>query len=178
MISILGEYVDSLFMSNDSTKVYRITPPSETQIRSRLKKWRMIKPSRLTRKKSLASASGEEPDSDKDAKRKAFIQRPLPSLPRGTPTAYNKWPMTQPIYGQRSTLQHPVPDQGRKWSSPMTQQLTPNPFGEHVLIPDRTTAVSYPEPSPTTTSFDHATSSIGDGFMLNTTSTVAPSHPV
>jgi hypothetical protein len=37
-----------------------------------------------------------------------------------------EWPMTQPIYGQPSTLQHPVPDQDRKWSSPMIQQLTPS----------------------------------------------------
>ncbi|OQE76307.1 hypothetical protein PENNAL_c0068G01709 [Penicillium nalgiovense] len=151
--------------------------PSETQLRSRLKKWRVTKPSRQTRKKSLASASGEEQDSDKDAKRKASIQRPLPSLPKETPAAHHEWPMTQPIYGQPSTLQHPVPDQDRKWSSPMTQQLTPSPSGEHVLIPDRATAVSYPDPSPTTTSFDHATSPIGEGLVLNTTSAMAPSYP-
>ncbi|KAK4866930.1 hypothetical protein LT330_008093 [Penicillium expansum] len=153
--------------------------PSETQLRSRLKKWRVTKPSRQTRKKSLASASGEELDSDKDAKRKASIQRPLPSLPtRETPTTRHEWPMTQPNYGHSSTLQHSVPDQDRKWSSPMIQQLTPSPSGEHILIPDRTTAVSYSDPSPTTTSFDHShTSPVGEGLMLNTTSAMAPSYP-
>lgn len=152
---------------------------SETQLRSRLKKWRVTKPSRQTRKKSLASASGEELDSDKDAKRKASIQRPLPSLPtRETPTTRHEWPMTQPNYGHSSTLQHSVPDQDRKWSSPMIQQLTPSPSGEHILIPDRTTAVSYSDPSPTTTSFDHShTSPVGEGLMLNTTSAMAPSYP-
>ncbi|OQE35099.1 hypothetical protein PENCOP_c014G06987 [Penicillium coprophilum] len=153
--------------------------PSETQLRSRLKKWRVTKPSRQTRKKSLAEASGEEPDSDKDARRKAStVQRPLPSLPaREAPTARHDWPMTQPIYGQPSTLQHSVPDQDRKWSSPMIQQLTPSPSSEHVLVPDRT-AVSFPDLSPTTTSFDHVhTSPVGEGLMLNTTSALTPSYP-
>lgn len=59
----------------------------------------------------------------------------------------------------------------------MIQQLTPSPSGEHILIPDRTTAVSYSDPSPTTTSFDHAHTSPGEGLMLNTTSAVAPSYP-
>ncbi|KAJ5484459.1 hypothetical protein N7453_011927 [Penicillium expansum] len=142
--------------------------PSETQLRSRLKKWRVTKPSRQTRKKSLASASGEELDSDKDAKRKASIQRPLPSLPtRETPTTRHEWPMTQPNYGHSSTLQHSVPDQDRKWSSPMIQQLTPSPSGDHILIPDRTTAVSYSDPSPTTTSFDHSHTSPPTHSHLN-----------
>ncbi|KGO77123.1 hypothetical protein PITC_023650 [Penicillium italicum] len=153
--------------------------PSETQLRSRLKKWRVTKPSRQTRKKSMASGSGEDPDSDKDAKRKPSIQRPLPSLPtRETSTTRHGWSMTQPNYGPSSTLQHPIPDQDRKWNSPMTQQLTPSPSGEHVLIPGRTTAVSYSDPSPTTTSFDHShTSPVGEGLLLNTTSAVAPSYP-
>ncbi|KAJ5355757.1 hypothetical protein N7517_010366 [Penicillium concentricum] len=152
--------------------------PSETQLRSRLKKWRVTKPSRQTRKKSLAEASGEEPDLDKDAKRKAsIIQRPLPSLPVEAPTGH-EWPMTQPIYGQPSTLQQPVPDQDRKWSSPMIQQLTPSPAGEHILVPGRATAVSYPNLSPITTTFDHPhTSPVGEGLMLNTTSALTPSYP-
>ncbi|KXG51904.1 uncharacterized protein PGRI_092970 [Penicillium griseofulvum] len=145
--------------------------PSETQLRSRLKKWRVTKPSRQTRKKSLAEVSGEE---DSDVKRKASIQRPLPSLPvRAEPIIRHEWPMAQPIYGQSST-QHHVPDQDRKWSSPMIQQLTPSPSGEHILVPDRT-AVSYPDLSPTTTAFDH-TSPVGEGLMLNTTSAMTPSY--
>ncbi|KAJ5431903.1 hypothetical protein N7445_008401 [Penicillium cf. griseofulvum] len=148
--------------------------PSETQLRSRLKKWRVTKPSRQTRKKSLVEASGEEPD---DAKRKASIQRPLPAVPvRAEPRVRHEWPMAQPIYGQPST-QHPILDQDRKWSSPMIQQLTPSPSGEHILVPDRT-SVSYPDLSPTTTSFDHAhTSPVGEGLMLNTTSAMTPSYP-
>ncbi|KAJ5532087.1 hypothetical protein N7494_008639 [Penicillium frequentans] len=39
--------------------------PSETQLRSRLKKWRVTKPSRQTRKKPNA----DDDDSDKDVKR-------------------------------------------------------------------------------------------------------------
>ncbi|KAI3293740.1 hypothetical protein DTO002I6_4686 [Penicillium roqueforti] len=149
--------------------------PSETQLRSRLKKWRVTKPSRQTRKKSLASA--EDLDSDKDAKRKAStIQRPLPSLSTRETQARHEWPMIQPIYAQHPTLQHPVPDRDRKWSSPMIQQLTPSPSGEH--IQDRTTAVSYAEHSPTTTPFDQThTSPVGEGLMLSTTPAVAPSYP-
>lgn len=153
---------------------------SETQLRSRLKKWRVTKPSRQTRKKSLASASGKDSESE-DVKRKPpTVQRPLPSLPvREAPTARQEWPMTHPIYGQPSTLQHPIPDedQGRKWGSPMAQQLTPSPSGEHLPAVDRTTAVSYPDHSPTTTSFDHGhTSPVGEGLVLNTTSAVATSY--
>ncbi|KAJ5782169.1 hypothetical protein N7457_003943 [Penicillium paradoxum] len=153
--------------------------PSETQLRSRLKKWRVTKPSRQTRKKSLASAQGEDPKSDKDAKQKpSTVQRPLPSLPTSAAPTH-EWSMTRPMYGQPSTLQHPIPDhdQDRKWGSPMIQQLTPSPSGEHVLTVDRTTAVSYPDPSPTATSFDHGhTSPVVEGLLLNTTSTVAPSY--
>ncbi|CAI7638875.1 unnamed protein product [Penicillium glandicola] len=142
--------------------------PSETQLRSRLKKWRVTKPSRQTRKKSMASASGEDPDAE-DVKRKASIQRSLPSLSKET----TEW-STQPLYGQ-PTLQHPIPED-RKWTSPMIQQLTPSPSGDHILIPDRPT-VSYPDHSPTTTSFDHThTSPVGEGLMLNT-SPGAPSYP-
>lgn len=152
---------------------------SETQLRSRLKKWRVTKPSRQSRKKSLASASGEDQDSDKDVKPKpSTVQRPLPSLPPSLPRESRpEWPMTHPMYGQPPALQ-PVPDQDqdRKWGSPMTQQLTPSPSGEHVLAVDRTTAISYPDPSPTTASFDHGHASpITEGLMLNTTA-VAPSY--
>ncbi|KAJ5951760.1 uncharacterized protein N7479_010173 [Penicillium vulpinum] len=150
--------------------------PSETQLRSRLKKWRVTKPSRQTRKKSLASASGEEPDADKDV-HKASIQRPLPSLPtKETLTPHHEWPMIQPIYGQASITHHPVPEQERKWSSPMIQRLTPSPSDEHILVPGRTKAVSYPDTSPTTKSFDH-TSPVGEGLMVNTTSAIVPSYP-
>lgn len=188
MISILGEYTHSrsYSLSDTDTGFYHglswtisTNTSSETQLRSRLKKWRVTKPSRQTRKKSLASASGKDQDTHKDAKSKtSTIQRPLPSLPTRETSARHEWPMTQPNYGHPSTLQHPVPDQDRKWSSPMIQQLTPSPSGEHILIPDRTTAVSYSDLSPTTTSFDHShTSPVGEGLMLNTTSAVAPSYP-
>lgn len=123
---------------------------SETQLRSRLKKWRVTKPSRQTRKKSHAS-SGEEQE---EVKRKPSIQRPLPSLQR---EARHDWPV-QSIYG--------VPED-RKWSSPMVQQLTPSPSGEHVLTSDRSV---YQDPSPTTTSFEQSsTSPVGEGLILNTT---------
>lgn len=122
---------------------------SETQLRSRLKKWRVTKPSRQTRKKSHAS-SGDEPD---EIKRKPSVQRPLPSLHRD---ARHEWPV-QSIYG--------VPED-RKWSSPMVQQLTPSPSGEHVLASDRSV---YPDTSPTTTSFEPHTSPVNEGLILNTT---------
>lgn len=60
----------------------------------------------------------------------------------------------------------------------MIQQLTPSPSGEHTPIPDRTPAVSYSDPSPTTTSFDQShTSPVGEGSLLNTTPAVASSYP-
>ncbi|KAJ5121162.1 uncharacterized protein N7515_009123 [Penicillium bovifimosum] len=150
--------------------------PSETQLRSRLKKWRVTKPSRQTRKKSLASEA--EPKTEVKHK-PSTVQRPLPSLPTRETSTSHEWPMSHPIYGQPSALPRPIPDQDedRKWSPPMTQQLTPSPSGDHVLAVDRTPAVSY-DHSPTTTSFDHAhTSPVTQGLMVNTTSAIAPSYP-
>lgn len=124
-------------------------PFSETQLRSRLKKWRVTKPSRQTRKKSHAS-SGDEPE---DVPRKPSVQRPLPSLHR---EARHDWPV-QSIYGA---------PEDRKWSDPMAQQLTPSPSGEHVLASDRSV---YQHPSPTTSFEQSSTSPVGEGLILNTT---------
>ncbi|KAJ6098675.1 hypothetical protein N7467_000210 [Penicillium canescens] len=146
--------------------------PSETQLRSRLKKWRVTKPSRQTRKKTQASSSSAEPDSDRDVTRKPSIQRPLP---RDPPRARHDWPGAQSIY---TPVSEDPPHS--KWNSPLAQQLTPSPSGEHALVSDRSAvhSHSYPDLSPTTTSFDHAHASpVGEALMVNTTSAVAPSYP-
>ncbi|KAJ5312933.1 hypothetical protein N7508_003763 [Penicillium antarcticum] len=145
--------------------------PSETQLRSRLKKWRVTKPSRQTRKKAQSSSSAE-PDSDRDVTRQPSIQRPLP---RDPPRTRHDWPGAQSIYAPVSE-DHPQ----AKWNSPLVQQLTPSPSGEHTLVSDRSAvhSNSYPDLSPTATSFDHAHASpVGEALMVNTTSAMAPSYP-
>jgi hypothetical protein len=163
--------VRSIYSSSPG-RVVLTSSPSETQLRSRLKKWRVTKPSRQTRKKTQASSSSAEPDSDRDVTRKPSIQRPLP---RDPPRARHDWPGAQSIYTPVSE-DHPH----SKWNSPLAQQLTPSPSGEHALVSDRSAvhSHSYPDLSPTTTSFDHAQASpVGEALIVNTTSAVAPSYP-
>ncbi|KAJ5698229.1 hypothetical protein N7462_000234 [Penicillium macrosclerotiorum] len=140
--------------------------PSETQLRSRLKKWRVTKPSRQTRKKPQGS---EDPDSEKDVKDSSVSPRskkasPAPkesTIPRST------W-STQPVYSPAS-----------KWDAPLTQKLTPSPSGEHSFVSEGHLAMhSFQDAKPATTSFEQPsqTSPVDPGLMLNTTAAVTPTY--
>ncbi|KAJ5180797.1 hypothetical protein N7492_004007 [Penicillium capsulatum] len=149
--------------------------PSETQLRSRLKKWRVTKPSRQTRKKPQ-----EDPDSEKDVRASTSPRnhRPTPAS-KATARARPDWVATHPIYAPSNVPSQAV-DPPSKWNAPLaTQQLTPSPSGEHGLVTDRSGPVSaFSDPSPTTTSFEPSaqTSPVGGGLMLNTTSAVTPNY--
>ncbi|KAJ5979964.1 hypothetical protein N7481_007262 [Penicillium waksmanii] len=132
--------------------------PSETQLRSRLKKWRVTKPSRQTRKKP----QGVDDDFDKDGR---------------SSTASPRNQKQSPIL--RDAVKHP------EWAHPLyapqpqphvvSQQLTPSPSGDG-LICDHSAV--FTDPSPSTSSFEHPgqTSTAGPGLMVNTSSVVTPTY--
>ncbi|KAJ5225108.1 hypothetical protein N7468_006333 [Penicillium chermesinum] len=127
--------------------------PSETQLRSRLKKWRVTKPSRQCRKKP--SDGGE---SEKEAKElsKSPLNRPAPVPKQKASAARPTWLGAHHAYSP-----HDVP------------QLTPSPSGEHV---HRASVHSFTEHS---SSFEQPAQSSppGEGLVLNTTSALASSYP-
>ncbi|KAJ5929726.1 hypothetical protein N7454_006676 [Penicillium verhagenii] len=133
--------------------------PSETQLRSRLKKWRVTKPSRQTRKKP----SADDDDSDKDVKRSSTS--PITTEPV-------LWASTYPPYAP--ALQS---NDQPKWNAALASQLTPSPSGEHGLMLERPSAHPY-DHSPTTTSFEQPaqTSPVDESLMLNTTSVLTPTY--
>lgn len=146
---------------------------SETQLRSRLKKWRVTKPSRQTRKKPQGSISGDD-ESEKDMKSSSSVSSHNHKSPpaRKTSRKPSDW-SAHPAY--TSSDVYSVDDQ--KWNAPLAQQLTPTLSGEHVLVSDRH-AHPFPDHSPTTASFDQPTqnSPVAEGLMINTTSAMTPTY--
>ncbi|KAJ5565288.1 hypothetical protein N7513_001530 [Penicillium frequentans] len=138
--------------------------PSETQLRSRLKKWRVTKPSRQTRKKPNA----DDDDSDKDVKRSSTSPHSRPS-PVRTEKSRPNW-STYPYAPELQSNDHP------KWTASLPSQLTPSPSVEHGLMVERP-SVHY-DHSPTTSSFEQPaqTSPVDEALMLNTTSVLTPTY--
>ncbi|KAJ5109776.1 hypothetical protein N7532_002421 [Penicillium argentinense] len=129
--------------------------PSETQLRSRLKKWRVTKPSRQTRKKPQGATDDE---SDKDRRSSTASPRHRKSSPlRDCARHTADWVApTHSLYGQPQIA---------------SQQLTPSPSGDPSVH-------SFTDGNPVTSSFEHPaqTSPVGQGLMVNTSSVVTPSY--
>lgn len=148
---------------------------SETQLRSRLKKWRVTKPSRQVRKKPQGSSvSGDDADSEKDVNGSSSSSPRNQKPSKETSTSRPEWSagsILAPSDGQFHTVDN-------KWNAPLVQQLTPSPSGEHVLVSDRPHPVHNFDPHSTTASFEQQTqsSSTGEALMLNTTSAVTPTY--
>ncbi|KAJ5128412.1 hypothetical protein N7448_002131 [Penicillium atrosanguineum] len=145
--------------------------PSETQLRSRLKKWRVTKPSRQTRKKPQGSTSGDE--SERDGKSVSSVSSRSHRSPASKPRSISRSDWTaHPAYAPSDV--HSV---DQKWNAPLAQQLTPTLSGEHVLVSDRHLH-SFPDHSPTTASFEQPghTSPVPDGLMVSTSSAVTPAY--
>jgi hypothetical protein len=149
--------------------------PSETQLRSRLKKWRVTKPSRQTRKKPQGS---EDPESEKDSRGASTSPQntkasPVSRKPSSSPsTSRSDWA------GHSLYAPTEIPQPG-KWNAHMAQPLTPSPSGSHSLASERHPAsYSFSDPGSTTTSFDQPgqTSPVTEGLLLNTTSAVTPNY--
>jgi hypothetical protein len=135
-----------------------IHPCSETQLRSRLKKWRVTKPSRQTRKKP-ADGQADNDDDDDDVQedmspvetKNIALQTPTPqsqpTIPQDAPTRdwYSEWQQQQQQPQQSQPQSEPAqtvqPEQAEMivtsaWSAPVTAapQLT-IPTDHHVQNP-------------------------------------------
>ncbi|KAJ5175524.1 uncharacterized protein N7482_001401 [Penicillium canariense] len=148
--------------------------PSETQLRSRLKKWRVTKPSRQTRKKPPGS---EDPESEKDSQGSSSTS---PQNSTSSPVMRNASSSTTRSSWPGHSLYAPadVPPSG-KWNAPLAQRLTPSPSADHSLISERhPTSYSFSDPNPTTTSFEPSaqTSPVTEGLLHSTTSAATPTY--
>lgn len=147
---------------------------SETQLRSRLKKWRVTKPSRQVRKKPQGSSpSGEDADSE-DVKGSSSSSPRNHKPSKETSGSRPEW-SNVPLFAPSDGRSHAV---DRKWNAPLVQQLTPSPSREHLLVSDRSHPVHSFEAHSTTTSFEQPsqTSPVSETLMLNTTSAVTPTY--
>lgn len=148
--------------------------PSETQLRSRLKKWRVTKPSRQTRKQPQRSISGDD-ESERDMKSTSSVSSRNHRSPvaKETPSKRSDW--SAPPSHVSSDV-HSADHQ--KWNSRLAQQLTPTLSGEHVLVSDRHAVHPFPDYSPTTASFElpAQTSPVSESLMVNTTSAATPTY--
>ena len=126
----------------------------------------------------------DDGDSDKDVRAPSSSsprrRRPSPATKETSASRSRPdWVSAHPIYAPPPVHSQTV-DSHSKWNAPLaSQQLTPSPSGEHGLVADRSAPISaFPDPSPTTTSFEQSahTSPVGGGLMLNTTSAVTPSY--
>ncbi|CEJ55206.1 hypothetical protein PMG11_01475 [Penicillium brasilianum] len=148
--------------------------PSETQLRSRLKKWRVTKPSRQTRKKPQGS---EDPESEKDNRGLSASPRDSRASPvtrkpsSSSATTRSDW-MGQSLYAPAEI------SQPGKWNTHVAQQLTSSPSGDHFVCEQQPANYSFSDSGSTTTSFEHPaqTSPVAESLMLNTTSAVTPTY--
>ncbi|KAL4972713.1 hypothetical protein BDW66DRAFT_143680 [Aspergillus desertorum] len=85
--------------------------PSETQLRSRLKKWRVTKPSRQTRERTKASDRSPKTTSrsDKNGSPDARARSQLPRTPAEVLVRESEWNMTDRAYGQHVLPTMPLP---------------------------------------------------------------------
>ncbi|KAJ5117313.1 hypothetical protein N7448_010945 [Penicillium atrosanguineum] len=152
--------------------------PSETQLRSRLKKWRITKPSRQTRRGPRTGGLGDDGNKE-DMKRSSIPpssnDRPLPAA-KETPNTRSNWseiPVCAP-----SDLQCQLVDE--ELNTPVARQLTPSSSVVHVPVSDKPHTVhNFPDLSPHTISFEQPFQiySAAENLMANITSAAAPSYP-
>ncbi|KAJ5806926.1 hypothetical protein N7474_010518 [Penicillium riverlandense] len=145
--------------------------PSETQLRSRLKKWRVTKPSRQIRNKPQApTRSKHDPDAKKNNKRRSSPRPKEPQPPSASSTevssAPTEWTVNLPVYTQP------------KLSLP-AQPLTPSPSsGQQTRannsFTDLSSRTSFAGPIPHDSPFNQ-TSSASEDLMLNTSTCAYPS---
>lgn len=155
-----------------------LTLSSETQLRSRLRKWRAIKPSRKTRRPR--GYDSEDDESEKDEKGSSATplcnDRPSPAAKETSTTGWD-W-SGLPACAQLDVQSQPT---DQTWNASVAQRLTPSPSMEHGRVSDRSHVVhAFPDLNSPATSFEQPvrTSPIAEGLIMNTTSSVMSSSPV
>ncbi|KAJ5605096.1 hypothetical protein N7510_010250 [Penicillium lagena] len=144
--------------------------PSETQLRSRLKKWRVTKPSRQTHKKPQApTRSKHDPDTENNKKRPSSPRPkdPQPPPPSFTevPSLTTEWTLSLPVYTQSKL-------------SLSAQPLTPSPSSGQqtraaTSFTDPSPHASFADPCPHDSPFNQ-TSSVSEGLIFNTPTCAYP----
>lgn len=127
-------------------------------MRSRLKKWRVTKPSRQTRKKP----QGSDDEFEKDGRSSTASPRNQKQSPILRDSAkHPEW--AHPLYAPQHNI--------------VSQQLTPSPSGDGLIRDHSSTVHSFSDPSPSTSSFEHpGQTSTTAGLMVNTSSVVTPTY--
>ena len=144
------------------------TSPSETQLRSRLKKWRVTKPSRQTRKKSQdqQETTGDDSDPD-DISSKGHASTASPSIQPSSQQAAKGVSTTADVEW------HPVSLEEQDFSTAWVpghhhhRDLSHSPSEMHQLPSGIPSSSSYDPSQPSTPV---------DGVLLNPSSTMAPPY--
>ncbi|GES57806.1 hypothetical protein ATEIFO6365_0001109500 [Aspergillus terreus] len=144
--------------------------PSETQLRSRLKKWRVTKPSRQTRKKSNASQEPTEDDSSTESTSPQCAASVSPKCqPRSEPSRKGTLSVTTPdwyfdgVYTKQGDLSSiPFDEPGHSaWIEPHTP-LTPG--HDH---PSTSSPSMLVIPGPASSPYDPSNTSPLDNVLVN-----------
>ncbi|KAJ0420444.1 hypothetical protein BJY00DRAFT_284390 [Aspergillus carlsbadensis] len=157
--------------------------PSETQLRSRLKKWRVTKPSRQTRKKSHEPATKDttmrETNSPKGHSNNSSPKlqtrvHPLPTTTKG-PATVPEWYMTNRHYeanGLPTTIPLGGQDIPAVWAPASTHPSSP------LSSPSKSRVNSHASLAIlTSSSYDPSqTSPLVDGALLNPTPAMTPTY--
>ncbi|RAL04368.1 Clr5 domain-containing protein [Aspergillus ibericus CBS 121593] len=161
--------------------------PSETQLRSRLKKWRVTKPSRQTRKKSDDSqqeATGDD-SSQEDASPKdqastvsPKARPPLRSVASDLSISEPEWYMANDAYTRQDGMPTTVSFDGQHISNvwaPMMAQQSPLSPSHKQRDPSHASSVMV---LPSSNSYDSPhTSPLMDSMLINSASSLAsPFH--
>ncbi|KAL2824745.1 hypothetical protein BDW59DRAFT_146997 [Aspergillus cavernicola] len=153
--------------------------PSETQLRSRLKKWRVTKPSRQTRKKSeettrdtIREANSPKRHCNNTSPRTQTRTRPVPTATR-VPATEPEWYMTNGAYephGLPTTIPLGGHDIPTVWAPTSSHS---SPLGS----PNKSRVNSHASLAISTSSYDPSQSSpLMDGALLNPTPAMTPTY--
>ncbi|KAJ5190349.1 uncharacterized protein N7498_009334 [Penicillium cinerascens] len=147
--------------------------PSETQLRSRLRKWRAIKPSRKTRRPRGCDSGDDDSEKDENASPATPPHNDGPS-PAAMQTSTG-WDCSGLPAGALLDVHSQPMDQ--KWNASAAQLLTPSPSMDHVRVSNRSHAAH--DLNMPATSFEQParTSPVAEGLIMNTTSAPMSSSP-
>lgn len=151
-----------------------LTLDSETQLRSRLKKWRVTKTFRRTRKGIQGQIPGNN-QSEEDQKRIRATPQNDKSPAAATGTATTGWDgPSLPVSALLDFQPHPI---DQRWNTSLAGRLTSNHFMEHRCYPDRFHTVRDSlESNPPFSPFEGPawTSPATEGLNMNTTPGMMP----
>ncbi|KAL4994427.1 hypothetical protein BDV10DRAFT_151586 [Aspergillus recurvatus] len=148
--------------------------PSETQLRSRLKKWRVTKPSRQTRERTKECVRSPKTtnSSDNNGSPNAQPRSRLPQSPAEVPAPESEWDMANRAYGP-----HGLPTM----TLPFGRQDIPtvwNPASSHsspLSSPGKSRVNSHASMAISTSTYEPSqTSPLVDGALLDSTPAMTP----